>query len=174
MDAFKDAFLKGNLFASGLIVNYGFQPHRGQGGQRRDCGRSEAIPRYRPPRRHAIQQLQGPEPSLRAAAHFQEWLKADGRFRVVLFAGNILDPPRRPAWMHFCAKLDAPESNLHTSGGALPQKDGDEERTHRAVEVLTIHSSKRTEARAPPGLPGRAAPFQHPHRLGLQQGLRQR
>ncbi|KAK6086223.1 phenol hydroxylase [Seiridium cupressi] len=70
--------------------------------------------------------------------HFQELLKADGRFRVVLFAGAILDPAQRVRVGRFCAALDAPASFLGrvTPAGAAIDS---------VVEVLTVHSSKREE-----------------------------
>jgi phenol 2-monooxygenase (NADPH) len=66
--------------------------------------------------------------------HFQQKLKSDGRFRVVLFAGNILDAEQKARVSRFCAALDTPTSFLRRTGAA--GVDG-------LIEVLTIHSAKR-------------------------------
>lgn len=149
MEVFKDAFEKGNLFASGLSVKYG--PNllvtkadktvtEGDGSKG-----SEALSGT------AKQELAtGLAVGMRFNSfkvlnqadarpwHFQERLRADGRFRVVLFAGNVLDAAQKARVDEFCAKLDAPESFLRRL--TPPNKAIDS-----IVEVLTIHSAKRTE-----------------------------
>ncbi|KAH8882508.1 phenol hydroxylase [Thozetella sp. PMI_491] len=157
MEEFKDAFLKGNLFASGLIVNYGPSPVVAKEG----TGAEAAAPKQSLATGLPVGMRFNSFKVLNQACarpwHFQERLKADGRFRVVLFAGNVLDPAQKARVDAFCAKLDAPESFLHRSGGTLPHKDG--ERTHRAVEVLTIHSAKRVETELLRDFPAVLHPF---------------
>ncbi len=159
METFKDAFLKGNLFASGLIVNYGPSPIVAKDTKdETPVAPKQALATGLPVgmRFNSFKVL---NQACARPWHFQEWLKADGRFRVVLFAGNILDAAQKSRVDAFCARLDAPESFLHTSGGDTLHKDGDDGRTHRAVEVLTIHSAKRTETELLRDFPDVLHPF---------------
>ncbi|CCF46751.1 hypothetical protein CH063_15406 [Colletotrichum higginsianum] len=87
--------------------------------------------------------------------HFQERLKADGRFRVVLFAGNVLDASQKARVDRFCAALDAPDSFLHR---ATPPKAP----IDSVIEVLTVHSAKRTDTELLRDFPDILHPFD-PH-----------
>ncbi|TDZ21500.1 Phenol hydroxylase [Colletotrichum orbiculare MAFF 240422] len=156
MDVFKDAFLKGNLFASGLSVNYGpstlvVKPgdalEQGDGSKvvksaavavsEADFARKQALAAGLPVgmRFNSFKVL---NQACARPWHFQERLKADGRFRVVLFAGNVLDAGQKARVDRFAAQLDAPSSFLRRA--TPPGKPVDS-----VVEVLTIHSAKRTE-----------------------------
>ncbi|KAK2611864.1 hypothetical protein N8I77_005185 [Diaporthe amygdali] len=131
MEEFKDAFLKGNMFASGLSVKY---------------GPSELIATD-PSSQHLATGL---EIGMRFNSfkvlnqadarpwHFQERLKADGRFRVVLFAGNILEAAQKKRVETFCAALQSGDSFIKRATAPGASIDS-------VIEVLTIHSSKRTE-----------------------------
>jgi phenol 2-monooxygenase (NADPH) len=131
MEEFKDAFLKGNLFASGLSVKY---------------GASELVANDTPNQSLATglpigMRFNSFKVLNQADArpwHLQERLKADGRFRVVLFAGNILEASQRTRVNRFCERLDAEDSFLWR--GKSPDAPIDS-----VVEILTIHSSKRTD-----------------------------
>ncbi|KAK4232407.1 putative monooxygenase [Podospora fimiseda] len=159
MEEFKDAFLKGNLFASGLSVNYGpsnlvVKPgnpaEQGDGSTRSSL--LEGTPHNLTEEEFAKKQAlaSGLPVGMRfnsfkvlnqACArpwHLQERLKLDGRFRIVLFAGNILAPEQKQRVQTFCDKLDAPTSFLRR---ATPKDD----KIDSVVEILTIHSAKRTE-----------------------------
>lgn len=70
--------------------------------------------------------------------HFQQKLRSDGRFRIVLFAGNILDPTQKQRVEDFCALLDSPDNFLRR----LASKN-DTNNIDGIVETLTIHSAKR-------------------------------
>lgn len=65
------------------------------------------------------------------ARHFQEWLKSDGRFRIIVFAGNILSPTQKGRLDAFCEKLT-------TSTFLKPH-------THKDIGILTCHSAKRAD-----------------------------
>lgn len=133
MDEFKDAFLKGNLFASGLSVNYsGSNVVTG-----RVSGEKQKLATGLPVgmRFNSFKVLNQADAR---PWHFQERLKADGRFRVVLFAGDVLDPEQKKRVEAFCARLDAPE-------GFLRRVTPEGKKIDSVVEVLTIHSAKRTE-----------------------------
>lgn len=150
MEEFKDAFEKGNLFASGLSVKYG--PNvlvakadetitEGDGSKgseaasetaRQDLATGLGIGM----RFNSFKVLNQADAR---PWHFQERLKADGRFRVVLFAGNVLDAAQKARVDGLCAKLDGP-------GGLLRRLTPPGKALDSVVEVLAIHSSKRTEA----------------------------
>lgn len=157
MEVFKDAFEKGNLFASGLSVKYGPNILVAKADETLTEGDgskgSDALPGA------AKQGLAaGLAVGMRFNSfkvlnqadarpwHLQERLRADGRFRVVLFAGNVLDAAQKARVDGFCAALDAPGSFLRrlapAAGGGARGAGG----AGGAVEVLTVHSAKRTEA----------------------------
>lgn len=156
MEEFKEAFEKGNLFASGLSINYGASTlvmkagdavHQGDGSAVTTSAAGQTTP-------EAFDKKQALATGLPVGMrfnsfkvlnqadgrpwHFQERLKADGRFRVVLFAGNILDPIQKTRVNSFCQALGAPDSFLRVATPPSSAIDS-------IVEVLTVHSSKRTE-----------------------------
>ncbi|KPM44200.1 Phenol 2-monooxygenase [Neonectria ditissima] len=156
MEVFKDAFEKGNLFASGLSVNYGPSNLVVKAGD--PLAQADGAKVVAPP---AVVRSEAELAGKQALAtglpvgmrfnsfkvlnqacarpyHFQERLKADGRFRVVLFAGDVLDAAQKARVDAFCKLLDDPASFLHrvTPEGA---------KIDSVIEVLTIHSSKRQE-----------------------------
>ncbi|KAM5354740.1 hypothetical protein ACJ41O_001387 [Fusarium nematophilum] len=156
MEVFKDAFVKGNLFASGLSVNYGPSNIVAKAGD--PLAQADGVKVVAPPGVSLTEEVFAEKQALatglpvgmrfnsfkvlnQACArpyHFQERLKADGRFRIVLFAGDILDPAQKARVDAFCKLLDDPSSFLHrvTPVGA---------KIDSVIEVLTIHSSKRQE-----------------------------
>ncbi|KAI8720130.1 hypothetical protein NCS52_00457700 [Fusarium sp. LHS14.1] len=156
MEVFKDAFLKGNMFASGLSVNYGPSNIVAKAGD--PLAQADGVKVVLPPGVTVTEESFAKKQALatgipvgmrfnsfkvlnQACArpyHFQERLKADGRFRIVLFAGDILDASQKARVDAFCAQLDNPKSFLHriTPTGA---------KIDSVIEVLTIHSSKRQE-----------------------------
>ncbi|KAI0007451.1 thioredoxin-like protein [Xylariaceae sp. FL0662B] len=155
MEEFKDAFVKGNLFTSGLIVNYGTSNLVFKAGDAAEQGSvnqpAVSTPVDTPPNVFAKKQAlaSGLPVGMRFNSfkvlnqadarpwHFQEKLKADGRFRIVLFAGNISMAQKKRVET-FCKALGAPESFLRA---ATPPGEAFDS----VIEVLTIHSSKRTE-----------------------------
>lgn len=158
MEEFKDAFLKGNMFASGLSVNYGpssivVKPgdaaEQGDGSEKtKKLVKTHGISVEEFNKKQAL--ASGLPVGMRVNSfkvlnqacarpwHFQERLKADGRFRVVLFAGNILSPEQKARVDKFCSLLNAPGSFLRRATPPGTPID-------TIIEVLTIHSAKRTE-----------------------------
>ena len=156
MEEFKNAFLKGNMFASGLSVDYGPSNLVVKAGNALEQGDGSKVVQ------HLITHIsaqdfaskQGLATGLpigmrfnsfkvlnQACArpwHFQERLPADGRFRVVLFAGNILQAAQKARVDRFCSALTAKESFLHA---VTPPDMG----IDSIIEVLTIHSAKRID-----------------------------
>lgn len=68
---------------------------------------------------------------------FAHFLCSDGRFRLVLFAGNLQEPMQLERVKGLCRKLDSPRSFLRrfTPKG---------KRIDATIELLTIHSGPRT------------------------------
>ncbi|KAF1830047.1 hypothetical protein BDW02DRAFT_573430 [Decorospora gaudefroyi] len=142
MKDFKEAFLKGNLFASGLSVDYGTSMLVAKPGNAADQGdgtdvssqihvigkqalASETKLGMRFPSFQVLNQSDA------RAWEFQQKLKSDGRFRIIVFAGNVVSPQQKGRLDSFCQALaSSPLLAPHLV-------------TH--VEVLTLHSSKRTE-----------------------------
>ncbi|GKT46129.1 phenol hydroxylase [Colletotrichum spaethianum] len=172
MEEFKDAFLKGNMFASGLSVDYGASNLVVKAGDSLKQGDgSKVLESVAAISEEDFKKKQALAPGLpvgmrfnsfkvlnQACArpwHFQERLKADGRFRVVLFAGNILDAAQKARVDKFCASLDAPESFLHRATPPGAPIDS-------VIEVLTVHSSKRTDTELLRDFPDILHPFD-PH-----------
>lgn len=147
MDVFKDAFQKGNMFASGLSVDYA--PSSIVAKRDTDVSLAKGLPvgmRFNSVK--VLNQSDG------RPWHFQERLKADGRFRVVLFAGNVLSPQQQERVRKFCAQLDSPGGFLRRAapGGAGSPADS-------AVEVLTVSSARRTETELLRDFPDVLHPF---------------
>ncbi|KAG8672290.1 hypothetical protein FPOAC2_05668 [Fusarium poae] len=154
MEEFKDAFEKGNMFASGLSVNYGPSNIVAKAGD--PLAEADGTKVVSPPGVSLTEETFVKKQALatgipvgmrfnsfkvlnQACArpyHFQERLKADGRFRIVLFAGDILNPTQKARIEAFCNRLDQPNSFLH-------RVTPDGHKVDSVIEVLTIHSSKR-------------------------------
>ncbi|KAK1469799.1 phenol hydroxylase [Colletotrichum melonis] len=169
MEVFKDAFLKGNLFASGLSVDYGASNlvvkagdslKQGDGSKvlksvasisEEDFKKKQALASGLPVgmRFNSFKVL---NQACARPWHFQEILKADGRFRVVLFAGNILDASQKARVDNFCVALDAPDNFLRKVTPAKAPIDS-------VIEVLTIHSAKRTDTELLRDFPDILHPF---------------
>jgi phenol 2-monooxygenase (NADPH) len=134
MEVFKDAFVKGNMFASGLSVNYGPSNLVAKSDEQAN---KQALASGLPlgMRFNSFKVLNQADAR---PWHFQERLKADGRFRIVLFAGNVLDATQKNRIDRFCAALDEATSFLHRATPPGAKVDS-------VIELLTIHSSKRTE-----------------------------
>ncbi|MFO5295399.1 hypothetical protein RCL21_24415, partial [Salmonella enterica subsp. enterica serovar Derby] len=68
--------------------------------------------------------------------HFAERLPSDGRFRIVVFAGDMADPTQRRRVEALAAALDAPDGPLRrfTPRGA---------KIDSVIQLLTIHSAPR-------------------------------
>ncbi|KAI1773935.1 putative phenol 2-monooxygenase [Hypoxylon cercidicola] len=149
MDEFKAAFLKGNMFASGLIVNYGPNNLVVKAGE--DDGSNSAATTISADAFAKSQALATGLPvgmrfnSFKVLSqadgrpwHFQEKLKSNGQFRVILFAGNILSATQKRRVEKFCEALDLP-TNFRRSATppGLPLDS--------VIELLTVHSAKRTD-----------------------------
>ncbi|ORY71420.1 phenol hydroxylase [Pseudomassariella vexata] len=174
MEEFKDAFEKGNMFASGLSVNYGPSTLIVKSGDAAEQGDGSKVAQSKATQitADAFAKRQGLATGIPIGMrfnsfkvlnqsdarpwHFQERLKADGRFRIILFAGNVLDAAQKARVDKFCEALDAPTNFLRaaTPGGAPIDS---------VIEVLTIHSSKRTDTELLRDFPEILHPFSEQH-----------
>lgn len=166
MEVFKDAFEKGNLFASGLSVNYGpscLVAKTGDTGKEGDgselaqgltLSKATSKPELATglPVGMRFNSFKVLNQADARPWHFQERLKADGRFRIVLFAGNVLQPEQQARIKTLCAALDAPDSFLRRATPAGQPIDS-------VIEILTIHSAKRTDAELLRDFPAILHPF---------------
>jgi phenol 2-monooxygenase len=71
--------------------------------------------------------------------HFQELLKSNGRWRIVIFTGNILSSSQKDKVWSMGAKLAAPDSFIRKYTPA------DAASISSTIEVLAVHSAARTE-----------------------------
>jgi phenol 2-monooxygenase len=69
---------------------------------------------------------------------FLHWLKSDGRFRIILFAGNIKEAGQKERIETFC-------DNLEKEGSFLKRVTPPTARIDSVIEILTLHSSPRAQ-----------------------------
>ncbi|KAF1939970.1 hypothetical protein EJ02DRAFT_445798 [Clathrospora elynae] len=156
MGEFKEAFLKGNMFASGLSVDYGTSMLVAKPGNAVDQGDgTDVSSKYavigkqelasgvklgmRFPSYQVLNQSDG------RSWHFQQKLRSDGRFRIVVFAGNVVSPAQSSRFRSFCHEL--------TSSLLLAPH------LHKDMEILTLHSSKRHDTELLRDFPDVLHPF---------------
>ena len=170
MEVFKEAFQKGHLFATGLSVNYGASNlvvKAGDSGSQGDgsiIATSDGIQITAEDFEKKQALAAGLPVGMRFNSfkvlnqadarpwNFQERLKSDGRFRIVLFAGNILDAAQKSRVDRFCQALDNRKNFLR----AVTPSDA---AVDSVIEVLTIHSSKRTDTKLLRDFPDILHPF---------------
>lgn len=150
MEAFKDAFVKGNMFASGIAVDYGASVIVAKSGSGKDqgdgtdvLGKAEQKATSTPELATALE-VGKRMPSFKVLNqadarpwHFQELLKSNGRWRLVVFAGNIATTSQRERLEELGRKLSGDDSFLKFSTGSG--------RYDSVIEVLSVHSAKRQE-----------------------------
>lgn len=151
MSDFKDAFLKGNMFASGLSVDYGASMLVAKEGDAAEQGDGTDVSLSTVSISASKTRVIGNQdlatniklgmrfPSYKVLNqadarpwHFQERLRSDGRFRIVVFAGNVLSPAQKSRLDAFCASLSS-------STFLAPY-------LHMHIAILTLHSAKRVDA----------------------------
>lgn len=144
MEEFKDAFEKGNQFASGLSVDYGPSVLEAKAVDAQGDGKLTVTAKSKPelatglPLGMRFNSFKVLNQADARPWQFQERLRADGRFRVVVFAGAVLIPEQKTRLDAFCTALDNP-------GGFLRRFTPQGAKIDSVIEVLTIHSSARTE-----------------------------
>ncbi|OCL11154.1 hypothetical protein AOQ84DRAFT_199228 [Glonium stellatum] len=169
MAEFKEAFVKGNMFASGLSVDYGASMLVAKQGSSAEQGDGTDVST-------AHNSLTGKQvvgkqelstniklgmrmPSFKVLNqsdarpwHLQELLKSDSRFRIILFAGNVTSATQKTRIKNFCVKLDAQGSFLRRFTPASCPIDS-------VIEILTLHSAKRCDVEILRDFPELLHPF---------------
>lgn len=154
MEAFKEAFVKGNLFATGLSVDYGASMLVAKGlagdddddddDEKKDKAKKQKLATHIPlgmrfPNHKVLNQ------SSALALPFQSLIRADGRFHLVVFAGDVLHAAQKHRLAAFCAALAA-------SKPLSPH-------LHSHIRILTLHSSPRVEVELLRDFPEVLRPF---------------
>jgi len=152
MSEFKSAFEKGNLFASGISVNYGPSLLVAKSGDAVSQGDGTDVSQ----KQESLRVIGNQElatnikigmrmPSFQVLNQadarpwqFQERLKSDGRWRIIVFAGDILDNAQMKRVQILGEALICPSSSI--SRFAVEGKPIDS-----LIEVLMIHSASRVE-----------------------------
>jgi hypothetical protein len=158
MDAFKQAFLKGGMFATGLSVDYGASMLIAKPGDAIDQGDGTNVSSSYEKKVVGKQDLAtniklGMRfPSYKVLNQsdarpweFQSKLRSDGRFRLIIFAGHVANEQQQARLRAFCQRL--------TSSSFLARH------LHEDIEILTCHSSKRREVELLRDLPDVLHPF---------------
>ena len=151
MEGFKDAFVKGNMFASGIAVDYGASVVVAKSGDSTEQGDGTSVLGKK-----EFRVLSKPElasgipvgkrmPSFKVLNqadarpwHFQELLRSNGMWRLVVFPGDIKKPATKQRLEDFGKKLGEKGSFLNRFTPSSRRYDS-------VIELLSVHSSKRQE-----------------------------
>jgi phenol 2-monooxygenase len=149
MEEFKDAFEKGNLFASGVAVDYGASLIVAKDGSSVDQGDGTDVGVINSKPAVSKQQLATNVklgmrmPSFKVLNqsdarpwHFQEILRSTGQWRLVVFAGDISDAAQKSRVQALGATLAATDSFISRFTPAGAPIDS-------VIEILTVHSAPR-------------------------------
>jgi phenol 2-monooxygenase len=149
MDEFKSAIEKGNAFASGVAVDYGASIIVAKDGDAAAQGDGTAVHSADTIRVVGKQVAANIKIGMRMPSfkvlnqadarpwHFQELLKSDGRWRIVVFAGDVSENTQMQRVQKLGQALSSPKSsfiNRFTPTGKP---------IDYVIEILTIHSAER-------------------------------
>ncbi|KAG9771661.1 phenol 2-monooxygenase, partial [Aureobasidium melanogenum] len=150
MAEFKDAFEKGNMFASGTAVDYGSSMIVAKPGDSAEQGDGSDVAIHN----DAYKVVSKPslaskvEIGKRMASfkvlnqsdarpsHFQELLRSNGSWRVVIFPGNLLSPRQAQRFTDVGKALGASNSFLRRFTPANSRYDS-------VIELLAVHAGNR-------------------------------
>ena len=161
LKTFKDVFDKGNLFASGIAVDYASSlivakdteskadaltyqqdydaPSLGKPTEGIPCGlTSKQHLARRIPVGMRIPSYKVLNQSDARPWHLQELLPANGTWRVIVFAGNLLDTTQRERYEDLGKALESPTSFLQKYTPKSTAADS-------VFEILTVHSAPRAK-----------------------------
>ncbi len=136
VEEFKAEFEKSLLFATGLSVNYASSPSIAKSANTDNDQASQSVLAkniklgMRFPSAQVLNQADA------SPWQFSRFLRSDGRWRIILFAGNIASTPQSIRIQNFCTNLSAPEGLLRKYTPLSQELDS-------LIEILTIHSSPR-------------------------------
>lgn len=167
MEEFKETFRTAHMFTSGLSVDYGASMLIAKAGSAVEQGDGSDVSASQTGTKQVVGKqhlatnvpLGKRFPSFKVLNqsdsrpwHLAERLPADGRFRIILFAGNVLSAPQKERIDKFCAALDAPGSWLRRVTPADQKIDS-------VVEILTVHSMPRRDVELLRDFPELLHPF---------------
>lgn len=151
MDVFKEAFVKGNMFASGIAVDYGASVIVAKEGDSKKQGDGTEVLGQQQYRVYSQQKLASNVrvgmrmPSFKVLNqsdarpwHFQELLRSNGTWRLVVFAGDIKDAQQR-------GRIEALGGKLGAADSFLKRFTPSGQRYDSVIEVLTVHASPRQD-----------------------------
>ena len=150
MAEFKEVFKKSVLFTTGLAVDYGASmliakagdaPQQGDGSDVHPdsdqvVAKQELATNIEVGKR--IPSFQVLSQADARPWQLADWLKSDGRFRVIVFAGNLKDEKQWQRVQAFAEALENPRSFLQRF--TPPDKPA-----YSVIDLLVIHSAPRTE-----------------------------
>ncbi|KAK7419247.1 hypothetical protein QQX98_003399 [Neonectria punicea] len=136
MEEFKNAFQKGNLFASGIAVDYDKSVIVSKPEGEADAEARNLAPELKLGQR--IPSVKVLNQSDARPWHLQELLRSNGTWRVILFPGDISKIAQKSRMTSICEELASPSSFLKrfTPSGS---------RYDSVIEVLTVHVAKRAD-----------------------------
>ena len=161
LQEFKEVFLKGAMFTSGLSVDYGASMLVAKPGAAAEQGDGTDVSAKG---KHVISKQDWAKnielgkrfPSFQVLNqsdarpwHFAQWLRSDGRFRIVLFAGAITNAAQKKRVDSFCDQVETIVKRFTPEGKPVDN----------VVEILTIHSAKRTNVELLKDFPAVLHPF---------------
>lgn len=148
MAEFKDAFEKGNMFASGIAVDYGKSLIVAKEGSTADQGdgtdvATKGIAAESKQNLATNIKLGMRMPSFKVLNqsdarpwHLQELLPSNGRWRLIIFAGDILNTTQAQKIHSLGEKLNNPTSFIRRCTPSIQPIDS-------IIECLTVHSTPR-------------------------------
>lgn len=151
MEVFKDAFQKGNLFASGIAVDYGASIIVAKEGDSKEQGDGTEVLGKQKYRVVSKQELATEIkvgmriPSFKVLNqadarpwHLQELLRSNGTWRVMIFPGDITKSEQKE-------KLNILGKKLENDNSFLKRLTPQEARYDSVIEVLAVHASPRQD-----------------------------
>ncbi|KAF1344306.1 FAD binding domain protein [Delphinella strobiligena] len=147
MEVFKEAFEKGNMFASGIAVNYGASMIVAKDENPTDQGDdTETTKQIRVKSQQNLATeikvgMRMPSHKVLNQAdarpwHLQELLKSNGRWRLVIFAGDLTSAAN-------FARIKKLGDSLSTEDSFLRKFTPADKPIDSVIEVLTVHSGSR-------------------------------
>lgn len=151
MEMFKEAFEKGNMFASGIAVDYGASVIVAKEGSAQEQGDGTDVLGDSSTRVISKQELAADVkvgkrmPSFKVLNqadarpwHFQELLKSNGTWRVLVFPGDIRDAKTKE-------RLDTLGSKLADATSFLKRYTPGNEKYDNVIELLACHAAPRQD-----------------------------
>ncbi|KAH7002398.1 FAD binding domain-containing protein [Ilyonectria destructans] len=141
MEEFKNAFQKGNLFASGIAVDYDKSAIVSKPDAPTNAAGDVARSHHLATKLNIGQRIQSVKVLNQSDArpwHLQELLRSNGTWRVILFPGDVSKTAQKDRMNSLCEAMSGPSSFLNRFRPTGSRYDS-------VIEVLTVHASKRAD-----------------------------